>query len=95
MTATASRTSIEVKIAGEYYALSAEVDEDQARECARIVDERMRTLSHSRAVSPKNAAIMAALALTDELLREREAADRRLAELAARLDAALEEEAAE
>ncbi len=91
---TATRTSIEVKIAGERYAVSAEVDEGHARECARIVDERMRALSRNRAVSPKNAAIMAALALTDELLRERDAARRRLAELAARVDAALREEAA-
>ncbi len=95
MTATATRTSIEVKIAGEYYALSAEVDEAHARACARIVDKRMRALSHNRSVSPKNAAIMAALALTDELLRERETANRRLAGMAARIDAALEEESAE
>ncbi len=87
---TAPRTSIEVEIAGEQYALSSEVDEDYARRCARIVDERMSALASNRSISAKNAAILTALALTDELLREREAVGRRLGELTQSIENALD-----
>ena len=83
------RTAIRVEIAGEEYTLRADADEEYTRRCAALVDERMKTVSEKGGVSTKNAAIMAALALSDELLRERSRIGDRLKGLTARIDAEL------
>ncbi len=86
------RTAIRVEIAGEEYTLRADADEEYTRRCAALVDERMKTVSAKGGVSTKNAAIMAALALSDELLRERSRIGDRLKGLTARIDAELEDQ---
>ncbi len=83
------RTAIRVEIAGEEYTLRADADEEYTRRCAALVDERMKTVSEKGGVSTKNAAIMAALALSDELLRERSRIGDRLNGLTARIEAEL------
>ena len=83
------RTAIRVEIAGEEYTLRADADEEYTRRCAALVDERMKTVSEKGGVSTKNAAIMAALALSDKLLRERSRIGDRLKGLTARIDAEL------
>lgn len=69
MSDTEPRTAIRVEIAGEEYTLRAEADEEYARRCAALVDERMRKVTGKGGASAKHAAIMAALDLSDELLR--------------------------
>ncbi len=90
MSESGPRTAIQVEIAGEEYTLRAEADEEYARRCAALVDERMRKVAERGGVSGKNAAIMAALDLSDELLRERARIGERLQGLTARIEAELE-----
>ncbi len=90
MSDTDPRTAIRVEIAGEEYTLRAEADEEYARRCAALVDERMRKVTGKGGVSAKNAAIMAALDLSDELLRVRARIGERLQGLTARIEAELE-----
>lgn len=91
MTETGPRTAIRVEIAGEEYTLRAEADEEYTRRCAALVDERMKAVSAKSGVSVKNAAIMAALSLSDELLRERARVGDRLQGLTARIESELGE----
>lgn len=91
MNETGPRTAILVEIAGGEYTLRADADEEYTRRCAALVDERMRTVSEKGGVSAKNAAIMAALSLSDELLRERARLGERLQGLTARIEAELED----
>ena len=90
MSETGPRTAIRVEIAGEQYTLRADADEEYTRRCAALVDERMRTVAEKGGVSAKNAAIMAALSLSDELLRERARIGERLQGLAAHIEAELD-----
>ncbi len=91
MSDEAPRTSIRVEIAGEPYTLRAEADEEYARRCAALVDERMSAVSRQGGVTAKNAAILAALSLSEELLRQRARVTDRLGVLTARIEAELEE----
>jgi len=91
MSDTEPRTAIRVEIAGEEYALRADADEEYTRRCAALVDERMRRVAGKGGVSAKNAAIMAALDLSDELLRERARIGRRLQGLTASIESELGE----
>lgn len=84
------RTSIRVEIAGESYTLRADADEEYTRRCAALVDERMSAVAEQSGVSAKNAAILAALSLSDELLRQRAQLAERIAALTARIEAELE-----
>ena len=89
------RTSILVEIAGESYTLRADADEDHTRRCAALVDDHMKAVSRDGGVSAKNAAILAALSLSDELLRQRAQAGERIRALTARIHAELANEEAE
>lgn len=91
MSETGPRTAIQVEIAGEAYTLRADADEEYARRCAALVDERMKKVTGKGGVSAKNAAIMAALSLSDELLRERARIGDRLQGLTASIEAELGE----
>lgn len=90
MSEEAARTSIRVEIAGEWYTLRADADEEYTRRCAALVDERMSAVSEQTGVSAKNAAILAALSLSDELLRRQSQVSDRLRSLTARIEAELE-----
>ena len=89
MSEDAPRTSIRVEIAGEWYTLRADADEEYTRRCAALVDERMSAVSEQTGVTAKNAAILAALSLSDELLRQQSQVNDRLRALAARIEAEL------
>ena len=91
MSEEAPRTSIRVEIAGESYTLRADADEEYTRRCAALVDERMSAVGDPSGASTKNAAILAALSLSDELLRQRAQVGDRLKALAARIEAELEQ----
>ncbi len=91
MSEDALRTSIRVEIAGESYTLRADADEEYTRRCAALVDERMSAVAEQGGVSAKNAAILAALSLSDELLRQRAQLSDRMEALTARIEAELEE----
>ena len=67
--AAADRTAIEVEIAGERYTLRAEANEKHLRRCAAIVDARLREVAVPGARAG-TAAVLAALTLADELLRQ-------------------------
>lgn len=90
MSGEAARTSIRVEIAGEWYTLRADADEEHTRRCAALVDERMSAVSEQTGVTAKNAAILAALSLSDELLRRQSEVNDRLQALTARIEAELE-----
>ena len=85
------RTTISVEIAGERYTLRADADEEHTRRCAALVDDRMNEVSERGGVSAKNAAILAALSLSDELLRQRAQLSDRLQALTSRIEDELTE----
>lgn len=93
----AERTVTTVQIAGEEYTIRSEASRDYTLECARLVNQ---TISEIRAraslVEVHKAAILAAMALADQLLHARSEGDRLREELArksARLLADIEERA--
>lgn len=90
MSEDAARTSIRVEIAGEWYTLRADADEEYTRRCAALVDERMSAVSERAGVTAKNAAILAALSLSDDLLRRQSEVNDRLQALTVRIEAELE-----
>mgnify|MGYP006277725897 CR=1 FL=1 len=90
---------VRVEIFGEEYTIRSEVDEEHTRACARHVDEAIREAHLQSHVSePHKAAILAALEITDELLRTRaerdelrEGVEARLRSLRREVESALEE----
>lgn len=70
------RSSVTVRIAGEEHTIRANAEPEYTRRCARMVDERIQEIrSRSGLLEAHKAAILAALSLTDELLRLREELD--------------------
>lgn len=66
------RTVTTVEIAGEEYTIRSEASEDYTRECARYVNETIREImSRGSLVEVHKAAILAALALVDQLFQSR------------------------
>ncbi len=90
--------SVRVEIFGEEYTIRSETDEEHTRACARHVDETIREAHlRSHVSDPHRAAILAAMEITDELLRTRAERDRlregvedRLRALRREVDAVLE-----
>ncbi len=63
---------VRVEIFGEEYTIRSETDEEHTRKCARHVDEAIREAHLQSHVSePHKAAILAAMEITDELMRTR------------------------
>lgn len=93
----AERTVTTVEIAGEEYTIRSEASRDYTLECARLVNRALAEIrSRGTLVEVHKAAILAALALADQLLQARGDADRLRDELArksARLLAEIEERA--
>ena len=87
--APGSRAAVEVEIAGEKYTLRTDADEEYTRRCAALVDERMRQIG-GHGLDRKNAAIMTALSLSDELFRQEARIRDRAGALAGRIEQALE-----
>lgn len=86
-----SRNAIRVRIAGETYTLRTDADEEYTQRCAALVDERMREIGRETGLDAKQTAILAALALSDELFRQEARTRAHAATLAGRIDNALTE----
>lgn len=88
------RTVTTVEIAGEEYAIRSEASEEYTRACARYVDAAIgEIMSRGTLIEAHKAAILAALALADELFQARHEAEALREELtirAARLVAEIE-----
>lgn len=88
------RTVTTVEIAGEEYAIRSEASRDYTLECARYVNDTIREImSRGSLVEVHKAAILAALALADQLFQARgeaeqvrEVVGRRAARLLAEID---------
>ncbi len=87
----AGYTTIDVQLAGEQYTLRTDADEAYTRRCAALVDARMKEIGGGPAPIAKKAAIMAALSLADELLRQEAGVEARSGALVARIEAAIED----
>mgnify|MGYP006187741615 CR=1 FL=1 len=69
----AERTVTTVEIAGEEYAIRSEASEDYTLECARLVNQAVSEIrSRGSLVEVHKAAILAAMALADQLLQARQ-----------------------
>lgn len=69
-----STHSTRVKIVGEEYTIRSDVPPEHTRAVAAHVDAAIRRVLESPAITdPGKAAILAAMSITDELFREREA----------------------
>lgn len=93
----AERTVTTVEIAGEEYTIRSEASRDYTLECARLVNQTVAEIqARASLVEVHKAAILAAMALADQLLHARREGDRLREELArksARLLADIEERA--
>ena len=85
-------TTVQVEIAGNKYTLRTDAEEAYTRRCAAVVDERMRQIGGAAQMDARKTAIMAALALSDELLQQRDRFRDQALALAARIEEALGEE---
>lgn len=80
MSDAARRTVVTVQIAGEEYAIRTEASDEHTRECAVYVDRTIREILQGvPMMHAQKAPVLAALAITDQLLR----ANRELAALRA------------
>jgi cell division protein ZapA (FtsZ GTPase activity inhibitor) len=86
---TGERTVTTVEIAGEEYTIRSEASEEYTLQCARLVNEAVaRVTSRASLVEAHKAAILAALALADQLIqaqRDSESLRRELADRSGRL----------
>ena len=86
------RTVITVEIAGEEYTIRSDATPDYTRECARYVNETIaQIMARGSLVEAHKAAILAAMALADQLFKSRESADRLRSELASKSASLLRE----
>jgi cell division protein ZapA len=64
---------VEIKILGQTYTVKTDAEEDYIQEVARYVNEKMdEVLKKTRSVSTLNVAILTALNIADDLLKEKE-----------------------
>lgn len=83
----ARRNVVTVYIAGEEYSIRTEASEDYTRECAQYVDRMVgEILSGGALLQPHKAAILAALAITDQLFQAQREGDSMRSDLARRAD---------
>lgn len=86
------RTVTTVVIAGEEYTIRTEASQDYTRECARYVNRTIdQIMSRGSLVEAHKAAILAALALADQLFQARKDAEAMRDEVAERSSRLLEE----
>ena len=63
---------VEIKVFGQTYTVKTDVEEDHIQEVARYVNEKMDdVLKKTRSISTLNVAILTALNLADDLLKEK------------------------
>ena len=64
---------VEIKIMGQTYTVKTDAEEDYIQAIARYVNEKMdEVLKKTKSVSTLNVAILTALNIADDLLKERE-----------------------
>ncbi len=64
---------VEIKVFGQAYTVKTDAEESHIQEVARYVNEKMEeVLKKTRSVSSLNVAILTALNLADDLLKEKE-----------------------
>ena len=64
---------VEIKVFGQTYTVKTDAEEDYIQEVARYVNEKMEeVLKKTKSVSTLNVAILTALNIADDLLREKE-----------------------
>ncbi len=64
---------VEIKVFGQTYTVKTDTEEDHIQEVARYVNEKIdEVLKKTRSVSTMNVAILTALNIADDLLREKE-----------------------
>jgi cell division protein ZapA len=64
---------VEIKVFGQTYTVKTDAEEDHIQEVARYVNEKMdEVLKKTRSVSTLNVAILTALNIADDLLKEKE-----------------------
>src|SRR3989304_10510112 len=64
---------IEIKVFGQTYTVKTDAEEEHVKEIARYVNEKMdEVLKKTKSVSTLNVAILTALNIADDLLKERE-----------------------
>jgi cell division protein ZapA len=64
---------VEIKILGQTYTVKTDAEEDYIHEVARYVNEKMdEVLKKTKSVSTLNVAILTALNIADDLLKEKE-----------------------
>lgn len=79
------RTVTTVEIAGEEYSIRSDASREYTLECARHVNEAIgEIMSRGNLVEVHKAAILAALALADQLLQSRRDLDRLRSDMATR-----------
>ena len=82
------RTVVTVQIAGEEYNIRALASPEYTRDCAAYVDRTLSEIMRQGSLlQAHKGAILAALALADELFQTREQMESLLAEVTARADA--------
>ena len=93
MSSAGDSPPISVTIRGDRYRIRTDRGEAHTRACARYVDEAIQRAQTAGVAEPRRAAILAALQITDELLRARHEVEAvsgtvgaRLAEVADRLE---------
>lgn len=85
MSESNDRTVVTVEIAGEEYTIRTEATPDYTRECAAFVNRTIDEIArYGSVVEAHKATMLAALALTDQLLQARSEVDRVRDELADR-----------
>lgn len=64
---------VEIKVFGQTYTVKTDAEEEYIQEVARYVNEKMEeVLKKTKSVSTLNVAILTALNIADDLLREKE-----------------------
>lgn len=64
--------TVEIKVFGQTYTVKTDADENHIREVAKYVNEKIdEVLKKTRSVSTLNVAILTALNIADDLLKER------------------------
>jgi cell division protein ZapA len=88
----AERTTVTVEIAGEQYTLRSQASPEYTRECAAYVDRTLSEIMRQGSlVQAHKGAILAALALADELFQTRSELETLRRELTRRADAMVAE----
>jgi cell division protein ZapA len=73
---------VEIKVFGQTYTVKTDAEEDHIQEVARYVNEKMdEVLKKTRSVSTLNVAILTALNIADDLLKEKEKREALLKEI--------------